>query len=106
MLLEQGPVDLVPRLKRIAPIDEQGGTLSQDNGNPRGAGKPGQPFESSRAAWRKLRLMLIRQRHQETVEPAPDKFRPQGCESVCDRPLRPLVICVSGSVQTNPQRIP
>jgi hypothetical protein len=67
-MLEHGPVDLVGRLQRVAPVDEDRRPLGKNDGRPRGAGEAGQPSEALRRLRHILALVLVGARHDEAVE--------------------------------------
>src|SRR5438093_7448779 len=70
-------VDLFARLQRIAAVDEQRRATFQHDGNARGAGKSGEPFEPLLRCRHIFVLLPVGARQHEAVEPAPRKLGPQ-----------------------------
>ena len=64
-------VDFPLDLQRVTPVDEDRGFFGEHDRESGRAGKAGQPREAARPRRHELSLMLVRQRHDETVQPAP-----------------------------------
>ncbi len=72
--LEQRVVNLLLDLRRVAPINQHGCLFFKDDGEPRRAGEgcePGKPLLGGRYV---LALVLIGERHQETLHAKPGQL--------------------------------
>ena len=82
---EAGKVHLRLDLRPVAPVDEDARYMGQDDAEPGGAGKPGQPGQPLIGGGDIFPLMGIGARHDETVDPGLGQSRPQR-----GQPWRPL----------------
>ncbi len=85
--LEQQRIQLGRRLQGVAPVDEQGSTVPQNDRQPGGAGEAGQPGEALGGRRQVLAPMLIGQRQDQAVEALLGQDRAQTGEAHRDRRL-------------------
>ncbi len=95
--LDDGEIDLIARLNRIARIDEEHGAVLQHDSEAGRAGEPGQPGEPFVRGRHIFVLVAVGARHDETVETLPREFFAQGLEA-CRR-LRAIGLIGEGLVE-------
>ena len=75
--LEGGAVHLLAHLHRVTAVDEDGGFILERHGHAPGSGEPCQPCKALGAGRYIFVLVLVRARHDETVEPPARQFGSQ-----------------------------
>ena len=86
-------IDLSPHRQRIAAVDEDGGTVGQDDGKAGRAAKAGEPGQALGSARHILALMLVGTRHHETAESPLLQLGAQRLQSRrrCGRGAEPII---------------
>ena len=77
---DDGGIDLLCRLDRVAAVDNESCLVPQNDGGAGGSGEAGEPGQALGALWHVLALMLVRARHDEAVKTTANEFVPQSAD--------------------------